>query len=414
MDISAEIGNSDSIKPTEPRQRPNYNYYQPAPKKSKPTKNLRKGEIVFGTVVKSLSDKDAIVNLPSGTFAAVLKGSLRAGDSLYLMVQEIEPSLILRIYAVSHVIDGKELRNSEILRLLNLPDTSFYHELTDIIRTHKALVVRDDILLIYKAFLEIEDSLMKGLQPRDILQMLFDMLETSVPLTPEEFSSFYPLLTHGRQMSSIIKGFERLINTAPVNIRQEFARLLSNIRDSANKGELRIDLLSFNPLDRGSVPLLYKLVKDIIATKSSYKIRPDDELLNLCLNFTDVIESQRRWNFHSLKNKGEFLLYYPDIARNDLNILTITIRRLGLKSKSGGKEEADEAVRQVLESIGPSNEMANLRAAFPEKLKNWLKSIINDNLAIKSINFEDGSEIALDVNPNQPPPPKMEKFSVVI
>ena len=84
--------------------------------------SLRVGEIVQGSIIEVYSDKEVLVKLPIGTMTATLMGKLKKGDALFFRVMEIDPGLVLRIYAVGTRVKSKENTTEELVRILDLPD----------------------------------------------------------------------------------------------------------------------------------------------------------------------------------------------------------------------------------------------------------------------------------------------------
>ena len=97
--------------------------------KSKTPSKLHIGEILKGEILETHEYGIATVKLPIGILKAQLAGNLRKGDELIFFVQQVEPSLILKIHSLAPTKSGKELDIREIIRILDLSDNSFFIKL---------------------------------------------------------------------------------------------------------------------------------------------------------------------------------------------------------------------------------------------------------------------------------------------
>ncbi len=124
-------------------------YYPNLPRKqNEKSLKIKKGEILSGTVTETISGEEIFVRLPIGTFRAHVSGRLKKGDSLFFIVKENADALYLSTYSVPAKSGGAALRDSEIIRILDLPDTEIAREAVSRMKMRMSQIVRTDALLV--------------------------------------------------------------------------------------------------------------------------------------------------------------------------------------------------------------------------------------------------------------------------
>ena len=154
IDIQGIQGGAPEISSDLPRQQKDY--FVPSYAKKEPASKLYLGEVVQGVIIEIPSLKEAIVRLPNGTFRAELKGNLKPGDTLFFKVAEVSPSLVLKIWAAPSVVSKVQIQTKELVRILDLPENDDIYELIETYRVKKSTVYRDDILMIYRAYVNLQ------------------------------------------------------------------------------------------------------------------------------------------------------------------------------------------------------------------------------------------------------------------
>lgn len=170
------------------------NYYLPfrqkQSSKQEPQK-LKQGEIVIGTVIEIIDKDIAKVKLPMGTYNAYLHNKLMQGDTLFLFVSEVSPSLVLRVHSVTSSSGGKQRSAKDIQRLLDLPDKSYVDEVVEYLAEKKSQILRSEVLTFISALEKISYDERKY-NKTAIFKAIF-MLIIGANQTESLVQSFYPV-----------------------------------------------------------------------------------------------------------------------------------------------------------------------------------------------------------------------------
>jgi len=202
-----------------------YGQHKQPDKKAKHHK-IRPGEIVQGTILSIDDEYIALVKLPIGQFYAELHSKLLRGDSLFFKVVSTEPSLVLSTYSINSVKYNKPIEISEVIRILDLPDTDFFKTVTRIIRKHKNTINRDEILLMSKfsKFTVLFDN-------NNLLfyETIFWLKEASIPINESNLRNFQIVFKKLGEIQTLFDDFieevsqknimeiEEVINTLHLN-----------------------------------------------------------------------------------------------------------------------------------------------------------------------------------------------------
>ncbi len=332
MDDLLEIGGSGGIKPIEGGSSSLYQYSQAQQRKKQPIK-FKIGEILLAQIEKVISDNEAIISLPNGVFTCYLKGNLKAGDTLFLMVEKTEPVLELRIYAISVISNDTQIEIKEALRILFLPDNSFYRQLIDLFIRMKNLIVRDELLDIHRAYLKIDRNKLKNIELGTAISTLFFMRECEYPLDEEVFlnsySMFFDISYLNFQLSIVLNNLNLMTN----EIKNQFNRLKDLVAKYKKRKLIMtryVQTIARNEIDNNNVVKLL----NAITTFGKVNTNPQYQDIIMSANIiSQAFQAQSFWNRIAMKYGGfinAFILY--DIT-DELNIGRLILLKINTSKK---------------------------------------------------------------------------------
>lgn len=155
--------------------------------KSKTPSKLHIGEILKGEILETHEYGIATVKLPIGILKAELAGNLRKGDELIFFVQEVEPSLILKIHSVAPTKSGKELEIREIIRILDLSENNFFIKSIEFLKLRRQFINRDECISLFEMFSELDSNSYADISGTTLLTTLLFFLDNKLDFTAESF-----------------------------------------------------------------------------------------------------------------------------------------------------------------------------------------------------------------------------------
>jgi hypothetical protein len=351
--------NSGGINPLSPELPSRGQYYQIPLKRKPELRKFKAGEIVLGSIVNVISLNEVTVQLPSGTYTAEIKGRLRKGDTLFFKVQEIEPALTLKIHAVSIRSGSSELPISEIIRILDIPDSEFHKGIIELEKKFKSIIYRDEILVMENFLLSLNENVFRQKSKREIINSLFFIHESGNRITTELFEQLSPAFCGPQYFFEILKQIESDISKLPKNLASDFKSLFSKLNsDSANANNI-INLFSAKDSENQPEQNLYILLKTL---DNSKELNPDlGYLKNLSEDLLNVFEAQILWNTYSFHNYYQLLFFMPLILSDGYHIMQIIMIKLGTK-QAQYNVKAPAKVHEI-------SSLADLVTITPETLK---------------------------------------------
>lgn len=375
-------------------------------KKKRKSRSLKTGEIIQGTVVKTISPKEVLVRLPIGTLRAFINGKLKAGDTVYFKVQKVEPNLVLRIYGVSSKMNGKEFSDNELLRILYLPVNNFYRNLVMYAKKNQSIILRDDLIRLGKNFSDIDDVEIEQLPIDDIFRILVFMQESKLPFSKELFSRITPLFKGSKYFLNLLREFENVLEILPDKYKNGCKAVFNNIKNNNPDYGYMFNVLALRaPRDQKS-PYLYPLLANILEAPdlSSGSFA---KLKSIAAEIIEIIEGQFIINSFAWDSAGPVHIYLP-IPYNDSYYITQVIIRedIALSNKQDKNwrfsfvtETTEEEEIKINSNIygknlsiriqAPSSETALTLKAHSIRLQAALK---NNGLILKAINVSVASD----------------------
>jgi len=189
------------------------NYYVPMRARQQiktEAQKLKVGEIVLGTVMEIVSNEIAKVKLPMGTFTAVLHKRLCPGDTLFLLVAEIEPQLVLKVHSVSTTQAGRLRASPEIARILDLPEKQLIIDIIEYLSKKKSTILRSEIIN-FSSILDKLNFNEKNHSKEAFFNSIFTFtitLNKDIDLVVKFYDVFLPLNEMFQKLSDALYKFE--------------------------------------------------------------------------------------------------------------------------------------------------------------------------------------------------------------
>ncbi len=272
---------------------------------------LRKGEIIQGTIVGVPDEKAAIVRLPIGTFTAYLQGRLKKGDTLYFQVADTEPSLILKIYSTSFKVNGVDLPTPELVRILDLPDTKFYHQFIAFSRFRLSTITREEALQIGNAYGELGNSAKKETGMELTFRILQFMLENNVNVDTVNFMRLKPVFLGPNVFHESLLEFEKNIGTLPDSIKPAAENIIRELRQPSMSFPDIIRFFAKKEIKNKSASTFYNLLADIITRDATHSA--SGNLLKSARDIISIVESQNFINKIAITDSSYHYMYIPVI-----------------------------------------------------------------------------------------------------
>jgi len=223
--MAAEFQFPSEIDPLGEGYRKNLEF-QKVPQSKLKSITVRVGEIVRGRIVEVLSSRQAIIDLPDGTFTAEISGRFNPGDELFFKVQSTEPALVLKIYSIFSRLHNKELPVDEIIRLLDLPSTSLFQKIIDTEKKQANVIIKEDVLLISQFASKILEKFPKN-NIDQILKFIYFAIQLKIEPSVEFFETYIKMLDLGKHLPSLINYILLQRNSLPTSSKEKLERLLN-------------------------------------------------------------------------------------------------------------------------------------------------------------------------------------------
>jgi hypothetical protein len=364
--------------------------------KGKPFGNkLRIGEIVHGVILSIPSEGEAVVRLPIGTLTASLHGKLKPGDSLFFKVQEIQPSLVLRVHSVNAKVNGKFLDSREIVRMLDLPDSSFYQEIISFLKNHKTTISRSDALLLHQSYSNLSEQTVKKIPLQNVFKALYFIQENNIPLTDKLFQKLFPSFMGVGDLEKGLADLEKLISMYPSAITDKVDKLLIKLK----KGDIPSGkLLKFFAVS-DDYDSLWSSLKDIVNDSSG----SETPLKSSAENLLNILESRHYLNSLSVSSNAGICLLMPIIIEKELNIVELNLKQQSIeKSNKRSYQFSFTTDAQNLKEIGSSgilfnkslnvsliSDKHNVREFLKKNIEVLKNALIKSDYIVSSISVSD-------------------------
>ncbi len=325
-DISG-ITEGGGVSPVNPENKKEKDYHRlPYTRKTKEVK-LRVGEVVQATVLEVLSYREAVVQLPIGTMRAFIHGRLKQGDVLFLKVQETEPSLVLKIHSVSSIRNGSLLAVSEILRILDLPESRFFIELLSFMQKHRSRIQHDEALLIENAYSAMEESIRKENPPAMIFKSIIFMLENNLPMDSRIILKILPVLYGSNYILNLLKALEKLIPALPKAIAEKLKKLFEKLKAENTPFSELLKMLLMELTEDISASTLYEILIEIMLLKETAdEVQSYAGARAAAKNIIRVIEGQHFVNTLAINNNTALYFFIPFPIEGSYSVSQVIIR----------------------------------------------------------------------------------------
>ncbi len=386
-------------------------------REKKAPRRFHKGEIIHGIILDIISPSEAYISLPSGNFTAVVSGNLKKGDSLFFQVQETEPSLLLKIFSSSLKVDGVDVPEDELVRILNLPDDKFFRSIIAFYRSKKSVLSRDDVFKIEKASVKIDKDVLSDITVKDLFEIVYFMQENEVPSTSTNFSKLKPAFQSPRLIHERLLELESIAGTVPA-LQADFNDFFGTMKNSGADLVSRLSLMNSYKRKQAGLQKLAFQYAGYSAGSSQNK-----ELTDF---FISLAESAEYMMSIAEQRENSFFLFIPVSVNMFYTVARFTVRNY----RKGEDRSHKSAVKpaDIMDSIIQTNSFVNDKKSIrhglfsqSEKACSMLADRLNriadtlPNLNIEPVSImisnypDDDFEISLKNHASQ-----LKNFSVVV
>jgi len=386
---------------------------------------LHAGEIVQGTILDIISSSEALVKLPIGNLRASLQGTLAKGDSLFFKVLEIQPSLVLKIFAVPISIEGKELASKEILRILNLPNINFYRELIAFLRNYQTTISANELLILYNSFSNIKSVDLGNINFNLLFRVLYFIHGLSIPFSENLFKKLLPTFRDSKAYSDMLNMLENEIDSLP----KSFQDRLNNYFSAIKNRNLAVIINSFSVKYTLRDDTFLKLLKDLSENIQNSDNASLNELQSNIKSLLNLFESSILYNSIASQNNLPFIFYLPIFLAGFMKLIQIKIKKL-----ASGSEKSKSVIKfsfslefENLGNIDVSGtifdrridlilflEKSESKEIIEKELNNLKYNLIKNNYIIGAIHFSDMKDSEDRDILNQLPQASQQNFTVVV
>ncbi|MFW5662950.1 MAG: hypothetical protein ACOCZW_04415 [Bacteroidota bacterium] len=366
-------------------------YSGPVGKGAKPQKAemLPKGEIVYGRITEMRGRDSAYVRLPVGT-------------------------LLAKVHSANTSISGAPVLIEELMRQLDLPDNDIYRSIVDVLRSRSSKINREDVLLIYRAFISLSESISKAFPAGKMISVLAELhlsgLKPDKSLLETLINIKFGFGDLKKSIDMLIKYNEALDQGIRESLQIFFKALRSSDQTSA--------ALMLNTESSAKNESLFSIVDKILKSDIS-----SSAIKEYAKTASVYIESLSAWNVLSFSTNAAFYFIYPLFLKNGYLLTLFKTRRN--KKKNAGTDRLNELLDEeisemaaLLDDIKSGKEISlNDIIKNPDILQKvaeeFEKSFTGGGKALHSVKFTDGESFYKKIIP-QSKPSARESISVVI
>ena len=337
----------------------NRNFYskQQDAKKEKKAAKLRVGEIVRGRISDRIDEEMAFVQIPTGTFKAIVANNLKKDDSILFKVIEVEPDLILKVNEVSTGSKENPANAKSIIRMLDIADDDFHVALVDSLILNRSNIIRDDVLELYKAYVLIKEST-KKVPLNQILTMLIEVQNSRLPLSKNLMLKLLPLFMSENLIGESLNYIAKNLDQLPFELSNSIEEYLVDIKEN-NYKKNNVFLLK---QDKGKS--FFELLDDVEQISSEQDL---GKMLFHVSRLRELIASMSLWNLISFTGKTSLHYIIPYYFEQNYFVIRITQRKI----TKGKQEPVSFSFSVPSENIG---EIKNKVLAFQNQLKVYMQA----------------------------------------
>jgi hypothetical protein len=286
---------------------------------------LHIGEIVVGTVIEKISSNSVSITLPNGNYNAVINGSLEKGDSLFFKIQEVQPTLVLKIHEVLTKNKNGDIPIENLLRILDLPSDNIYKILIENLKKLKNSLNRDQINNIVSAYRTISEIQKKSKSLENIIRVLVEMDEAGFPLKPNLFDKLLPLFNDENQIKDSVTELNKLKSTLPYNIQKTLNTYYELIFSKNPDFEKLIQFFSIESKDNEQSFFETLILITKIEDKNNLNMVKARAYAKSLLS---TIEAMHLWNAFALHNNAGLHLIFPVVFSELLSVVRINVLKI--------------------------------------------------------------------------------------
>jgi hypothetical protein len=346
MKETSGISFGKGVSPTTNRFQGNETYSGNLQSKKSKSFRLRNGEIIHGRILNIPRPQEAIVRLPIGTLNAQLHGNLKKGDELFFQVLKSDPGLVLRVFAASVVSGGSEVPNSELLRMLDLPQDSTYSAALKFLKLDNSTIAREDLLFLVNSYHQLSSQIVKGNEINDIFRALLFFREYNLTLDNNIFARILPGLTGLSLLSKSLEELESMLRLMPESISTELKKMFDKMKSGKMNMRESVFLMQISK-DSGTIySKLVELLNNVSIDKTAM-----DQIRKPAENIIRVIEAQYLLNSLSVVKNSPYYLLAPFYMKNSLKMIQMVVKD-NKKDKKRKKRKKEYAFQMLLSMLG--------------------------------------------------------------
>lgn len=228
---------------------------------------LKQGELIIGTVIEILDTELAKVKLPMGTFNASLHNRLKAGDTLFLLVAEVSPGLVLKVHSVTTSTGGRIREQDEVVRILDLPSNSLCLDAVEFLLGIKSTILRSE-LIMFSSMLDKLDYENKKYSKKALFKAIFSVLIADGKEDIDLVKAIYPAFF---ELSDIFALLKKCLSIPSISNDEflQFRELLTNsaegvrLIDLSSEVSLLNKILNNSTLENKDLAILKKVFASI-------------------------------------------------------------------------------------------------------------------------------------------------------
>ena len=293
---------------------------------------MRIGEIIRGSVLDVINETLLRISFPFGVVNAAIQARLIPGDSLFFIVDKIEPSLVIRIHSVTIRIFEEELGAEEISRVLNVDDSPFGYLVISRLKKKFSSILREDLIKLIGFKNHLSENELKYFSEENVADILSEMLYLGADLNRNNFLKFSKILLKPIDLRKVVN---YLLDFAGKNSgnSSELFKKLNHISSASLSPIDRIQIFLNRELPHSKEFFICKNIIEQINVPASAK-ELDKTLMNALKIMYQVIDSQSSYNFRAYLCKSVLSFYMLYSVSNAYYIAQILLPFNDIKNKN--------------------------------------------------------------------------------
>ncbi|MCX7736050.1 MAG: hypothetical protein N2319_05000 [Candidatus Kapabacteria bacterium] len=284
---------------------------------------LKIGEIVPGKILEVHKPDIAIVSLPEGNFSAVLHSNLRSDDYLYFKVIETEPNLLLKIHSVPVKFEGKEISNSDIIRILDIPSNNFFIELISSLKKIRKNILRDEIIVINQFFANLPNEFKDYTKLNIAFNLILFLLDNKIQLSHTNYFAFSNVF-YLNKLANSLEIIYKYVKKTNDDVFKELNDIFEKIKNPEKSIKDLFDVFLYENSQRSQLKFYDAIARILDRIGSDAEFSSLIEPLKVVMRFIEILHI---FNLINYKNKNNLLLILPYFRNDKFYLARINVQR---------------------------------------------------------------------------------------